>query len=125
MESLRSGVLTGQNRRTYTQSLFTGTRRDAVPSGSDIKFGTCSTGSDLQVCVMADIILGCVGKPSVGKSTFFNAVTDGKVSASPRTTSSVLRPQKGLPAQMQAKVGNYPFTTIEVGRKQPHYPDRT
>jgi GTPase SAR1 family protein len=26
-----------------------------------------------------EVILGCVGKPSVGKSTFFNAVTDGKV----------------------------------------------
>lgn len=26
-----------------------------------------------------EITIGCVGKPSVGKSTFFNAVTDGKV----------------------------------------------
>ena len=26
-----------------------------------------------------EVIIGCVGKPSVGKSTFFNAVTDGKV----------------------------------------------
>ncbi|KAL0587653.1 hypothetical protein ABG067_002672 [Albugo candida] len=37
-----------------------------------------------------DVIIGCVGKPSAGKSTFFNAVTDGK-----------------------AKTGNFPFTTIE------------
>ncbi|CAH0473588.1 unnamed protein product [Peronospora belbahrii] len=36
-----------------------------------------------------ELVIGCVGKPSAGKSTFFNAVTDGK-----------------------AKVGNYPFTTI-------------
>ena len=36
------------------------------------------------------LVIGCVGKPSVGKSTFFNAVTEGK-----------------------AKVGNFPFTTIE------------
>lgn len=28
-----------------------------------------------------EVIIGCVGKPSVGKSTFFNAVTDGKVCA--------------------------------------------
>ena len=26
-----------------------------------------------------EVVVGCVGKPSVGKSTFFNAVTDGKV----------------------------------------------
>lgn len=36
-----------------------------------------------------ELVIGCVGKPSAGKSTFFNAVTDGK-----------------------AKVGNFPFTTI-------------
>eukprot|EP00916_Digyalum_oweni_P014005 GHVL01022874.1.p1 GENE.GHVL01022874.1~~GHVL01022874.1.p1 ORF type:complete len:409 (+),score=57.13 GHVL01022874.1:60-1286(+) len=39
---------------------------------------------------MPDFVIGCVGKPSAGKSTFFNSVTDGN-----------------------AKVGNYPFTTIE------------
>ena len=38
------------------------------------------------------LVIGVVGKPSVGKSSFFNAVTDGG---------------KG------AKIGNYPFTTIE------------
>ncbi|KAM3575529.1 hypothetical protein VYU27_002521 [Nannochloropsis oceanica] len=37
-----------------------------------------------------EVIIGCVGKPSVGKSTFFNAVSGG-----------------------QAKTGNFPFTTIE------------
>lgn len=38
-----------------------------------------------------DFVIGCVGKPSAGKSTFFNAVSEGKT----------------------AKVGAYPFTTIE------------
>lgn len=37
-----------------------------------------------------ELIIGCIGKPSAGKSTFFNAVTSGK-----------------------AKTGNFPFTTIE------------
>ncbi|CDJ64882.1 GTP-binding protein, putative [Eimeria necatrix] len=37
-----------------------------------------------------DFIIGCVGKPSAGKSTFFNAATEGST----------------------AKVGSYPFTTI-------------
>jgi len=37
-----------------------------------------------------DIMIGCVGKPSSGKSSFFNACTDSN-----------------------AKIGNYPFTTIE------------
>ncbi|KAL8449154.1 hypothetical protein Emed_003305 [Eimeria media] len=37
-----------------------------------------------------DFIIGCVGKPSAGKSTFFNAATEGS----------------------SAKVGSYPFTTI-------------
>jgi ribosome-binding ATPase YchF (GTP1/OBG family) len=31
-----------------------------------------------------EITIGCVGKPSVGKSTFFNAVTDGKVRIAPK-----------------------------------------
>eukprot|EP01068_Selenidium_serpulae_P005316 Selendium_serpulae@DN3968_c0_g1_i2.p1 len=43
-------------------------------------------------------IVGCVGKPSAGKSTFFNAVTDAT-----------------------AKVGNYPFTTIEPNEGIAHY----
>ncbi|KAJ1657002.1 hypothetical protein IWQ61_003527 [Dispira simplex] len=38
-------------------------------------------------------LIACVGKPSAGKSTFLNAVTDAA-----------------------AKVGNYPFTTIEPNR---------
>ncbi|KAF1790571.1 P-loop containing nucleoside triphosphate hydrolase [Phytophthora cactorum] len=42
-----------------------------------------------------ELVIGCVGKPSAGKSTFFNAVTDGK-----------------------AKVGNFPFTTIEPNEEQ-------
>eukprot|EP00127_Corallochytrium_limacisporum_P001801 Clim_evm8s84 gene=Clim_evmTU8s84 len=37
-----------------------------------------------------ELLIACVGKPSAGKSSFLNAVTDA-----------------------QAKVGNYPFTTIE------------
>ncbi|CEL97715.1 unnamed protein product [Vitrella brassicaformis CCMP3155] len=45
-----------------------------------------------------DFIIGCVGKPSAGKSTFFNAVTDGK-----------------------AKIGNYPFTTIEPNQGVGYY----
>ncbi|KAF9911618.1 hypothetical protein BX616_010539 [Lobosporangium transversale] len=38
---------------------------------------------------MKDVVIACVGKPSAGKSSFLNAVTDAT-----------------------AKVGNYPFTTI-------------
>ncbi|PHJ17720.1 gtp binding protein [Cystoisospora suis] len=38
----------------------------------------------------SDFVIGCVGKPSAGKSTFFNAATEGSA----------------------AKVGNFPFTTI-------------
>ncbi|EEA06331.1 uncharacterized protein CMU_008220 [Cryptosporidium muris RN66] len=37
-----------------------------------------------------EYVIGCVGKPSSGKSTFFNSATDST-----------------------AKIGNYPFTTIE------------
>ncbi|KAM9991768.1 hypothetical protein ACTFIZ_012441 [Dictyostelium cf. discoideum] len=37
-----------------------------------------------------ELIIGCIGKPSAGKSSFLNAATDST-----------------------AKVGNYPFTTIE------------
>ena len=40
--------------------------------------------------ITMEIVLGCVGKPSAGKSTFFNGVSEGK-----------------------AKTGNFPFTTIE------------
>jgi len=39
---------------------------------------------------MSNFLIGCVGKPSAGKSSFLNAATDAN-----------------------AKVGNYPFTTIE------------
>ncbi|OMH83674.1 putative GTP-binding protein [Zancudomyces culisetae] len=39
---------------------------------------------------MSNFVIACVGKPSAGKSSFLNAVTDAT-----------------------AKVGNYPFTTIE------------
>ncbi|CEG43798.1 gtp binding protein [Plasmopara halstedii] len=45
-----------------------------------------------------ELIIGCVGKPSAGKSTFFNAVTDGN-----------------------AKVGNFPFTTIEPNEGITYY----
>ncbi|TDH69598.1 hypothetical protein CCR75_002576 [Bremia lactucae] len=45
-----------------------------------------------------ELVLGCVGKPSAGKSTFFNAVTDGK-----------------------AKIGNFPFTTIEPNEGITYY----
>ncbi|CAK4208271.1 unnamed protein product [Aphanomyces euteiches] len=45
-----------------------------------------------------ELAIGCVGKPSAGKSTFFNAVTDGK-----------------------AKVGNFPFTTIEPNEGITYY----
>ncbi|KAF9580746.1 hypothetical protein BGW38_002479 [Lunasporangiospora selenospora] len=38
---------------------------------------------------MKDVVIACVGKPSAGKSSFLNSVTDAT-----------------------AKVGNYPFTTI-------------
>lgn len=45
-----------------------------------------------------ELVIGCVGKPSAGKSTFFNAVTDGK-----------------------AKTGNFPFTTIEPNEGISYY----
>ncbi|RLN90816.1 hypothetical protein BBJ28_00011287 [Nothophytophthora sp. Chile5] len=45
-----------------------------------------------------ELVIGCVGKPSAGKSTFFNAVTDGK-----------------------AKTGNFPFTTIEPNEGITYY----
>eukprot|EP00915_Cephaloidophora_sp_WS-2016_P004666 GHVH01006218.1.p1 GENE.GHVH01006218.1~~GHVH01006218.1.p1 ORF type:complete len:407 (+),score=52.87 GHVH01006218.1:179-1399(+) len=43
---------------------------------------------------MKELLIGCVGKPSSGKSTFFNAVVE----------------------QCSAKMGAYPFTTIEPNR---------
>ncbi|EGC34376.1 hypothetical protein DICPUDRAFT_88350 [Dictyostelium purpureum] len=46
-----------------------------------------------------ELIIGCVGKPSAGKSSFLNAATDS-----------------------QAKVGNYPFTTIEPNYGVTYYP---
>ncbi|KAF8820969.1 GTP binding protein [Cardiosporidium cionae] len=46
-----------------------------------------------------DFVIGCVGKPSAGKSSFFNAVTDAA----------------------NAKVGNYPFTTIEPNQGIAYY----
>ncbi|OMJ15496.1 putative GTP-binding protein [Smittium culicis] len=48
---------------------------------------------------MSDFIIACVGKPSAGKSSFLNAVTDAT-----------------------AKVGNYPFTTIEPNQGIAYYP---
>ncbi|KAI9499956.1 hypothetical protein GGI25_003286 [Coemansia spiralis] len=44
-------------------------------------------------------VIACVGKPSAGKSSFLNAVTDAA-----------------------AKVGNYPFTTIEPNQGIAYYP---
>ena len=43
-------------------------------------------------------VIGCVGKPNAGKSSFLNACTDAK-----------------------AKVGNYPFCTIEPNEGIAHY----
>ena len=42
------------------------------------------------VCITIHLSYSCIGKPSAGKSSFLNASTDAK-----------------------AKVGNYPFTTID------------
>lgn len=44
------------------------------------------------------ILIGCVGKPNAGKSSFLNACTDAK-----------------------AKVGNYPFTTIDPNQGIAYY----
>ena len=44
------------------------------------------------------ILIGCVGKPNAGKSSFLNACTDAK-----------------------AKVGNYPFTTIDPNQGVAYY----
>ncbi|EFA85445.1 Hypothetical 45.2 kDa GTP-binding protein [Heterostelium album PN500] len=46
-----------------------------------------------------ELVIGCVGKPSAGKSSFLNAATDSN-----------------------AKVGNYPFTTIEPNYGVTYYP---
>ncbi|CDI86143.1 GTP-binding protein, putative [Eimeria praecox] len=46
-----------------------------------------------------EFIIGCVGKPSAGKSTFFNAATESSA----------------------AKVGSYPFTTINPNEGIAHY----
>ncbi|KAF2073642.1 hypothetical protein CYY_005061 [Polysphondylium violaceum] len=46
-----------------------------------------------------ELVIGCVGKPSAGKSSFLNAATDSN-----------------------AKVGNYPFTTIEPNYGITYYP---
>lgn len=51
-----------------------------------------------MVSVHKEYIIGCVGKPSSGKSTFFSSITD-----------------------TSAKIGNYPFTTIEPNVGITHY----
>ncbi|PWA02335.1 hypothetical protein BB558_001524 [Smittium angustum] len=48
---------------------------------------------------MSDFVVACVGKPSAGKSSFLNAVTNAT-----------------------AKVGNYPFTTIDPNQGIAYYP---
>lgn len=48
--------------------------------------------------IQKEYIIGCVGKPSSGKSTFFSSITDSA-----------------------AKIGNYPFTTIEPNIGITHY----
>ncbi|KAG0257779.1 hypothetical protein BG011_003757 [Mortierella polycephala] len=48
---------------------------------------------------MKDVVIACVGKPSAGKSSFLNAVTDAA-----------------------AKVGNYPFTTIKPNNGIAYFP---
>ncbi|KAJ2438225.1 hypothetical protein IWW46_004992, partial [Coemansia sp. RSA 2440] len=47
----------------------------------------------------SSFVIACVGKPSAGKSSFLNAVTDAT-----------------------AKVGNFPFTTIEPNQGIGYYP---
>ncbi|KAJ1799406.1 hypothetical protein LPJ59_001851 [Coemansia sp. RSA 2399] len=47
----------------------------------------------------SSFVIACVGKPSAGKSSFLNAVTDAS-----------------------AKVGNFPFTTIEPNQGIAYYP---
>ncbi|CAO3565819.1 unnamed protein product [Mortierella alpina] len=48
---------------------------------------------------MRDVVIACVGKPSAGKLSFLNAVTDAT-----------------------AKVGNYPFTTIKPNNGIAYFP---
>ncbi|KAJ1743909.1 hypothetical protein LPJ68_000584, partial [Coemansia sp. RSA 1086] len=47
----------------------------------------------------SSFVVACVGKPSAGKSSFLNAVTDAA-----------------------AKVGSFPFTTIEPNQGVAYYP---
>ncbi|KAL6078157.1 OBG-type G domain-containing protein [Balamuthia mandrillaris] len=49
-----------------------------------------ASGSSGKLSSRHELLIGCVGKPSAGKSSFLNAATEAN-----------------------AKVGNYPFTTIE------------
>ncbi|KAJ2580096.1 hypothetical protein GGH95_002772 [Coemansia sp. RSA 1836] len=49
--------------------------------------------------MVSSFVIACVGKPSAGKSSFLNAVTDAS-----------------------AKVGNFPFTTIEPNEGIAYYP---
>ncbi|KAJ1615244.1 GTP binding protein [Cryptosporidium canis] len=51
-----------------------------------------------MVSIHKEYIIGCIGKPSSGKSTFFSSITD-----------------------TSAKIGNYPFTTIEPNVGIAHY----
>jgi len=87
----------------------------------------------------ADVTLACVGKPSAGKSSFLNAVTDAsaKVGTAGAPTRRAARPSAtstthAVPIRCCRRAacppclpaGNYPFTTIEPNHGVTFYPVR-
>eukprot|EP00922_Rhytidocystis_sp_ex-Travisia-forbesii_P048988 GHVS01072922.1.p1 GENE.GHVS01072922.1~~GHVS01072922.1.p1 ORF type:complete len:612 (+),score=103.78 GHVS01072922.1:217-2052(+) len=92
-------------------------------STSSSSSGGCGGGSS------HDLVVGCVGKPSSGKSTFFNAVTTSlqlvsllQQNQKEPNPSSVPSASSAYKSGGTAKVGNYPFTTIDPNEGIAYYP---